>query len=179
MSLALDCMKRGELVHDETMLSLVAERSQCFRCGGGFLLDGFPRTVAQAAALEKLLLLLDVRLDAVLSYDLPLDQIMTRLSGRRTCSKCKMVFHLKTNRPRSAGVCDHCGGELIQREDDHPESIRVRMAAYQQSTIPLVKFYWRRGLLVSIAADGSPEEVLERALAALKISPATRGPVPA
>jgi adenylate kinase len=179
MNQALDCMKRGELVRDETMLSLVAERSRCLGCRGGFLLDGFPRTVAQATALEGLLASLDAPLQAVLSYDLPLDKIMARFSGRRTCSKCKTVFHLKSKPPRLPGVCDLCGGELIQREDDRPESVRVRMAVYERSTVPLVKYYWRRGLLLSIAADGSPKEVLKRTLAALKINLPTRGPVPA
>lgn len=174
MSLALACVRRGELVSDDTMLSLIGERLRCLRCCGGFLLDGFPRTVAQATALEKLLASLNRPLNAVISYDLPLDETLTRLSGRRTCSKCKIVFHLKTKPPQFAGICDHCGGELIRSEDDRPEIVRVRMGAYQQSNVPLVKFYWRRGLLVSIAAKGSPEEIFSRTLAALKINPVSR-----
>ena len=132
------------------------------RCGDGFLLDGFPRTVAQAQALEALLQRENVALTAVLNYELPLDQIVARLSGRRTCSKCKAVFHVTTLPPRVKDICDHCGGELIQREDDRPESVRVRMAAYEKSTRPLIDFYQKRDLLISIKAEGSPEEIYQR-----------------
>src|SRR5262249_44934201 len=121
MRRTLDCMRRGELVPDETVLGLISERAGCLRCRGGFLLDGFPRTVVQAAALEEVPARQHVSLDAVLSYDLPLDRIVARLSGRRTCSICKAVFHLGARPPRIAGVCDQCGSGLFQREDDRPE----------------------------------------------------------
>jgi adenylate kinase len=160
-------MRRGDLVPDETVLALVAERVGCLRCDEGFLLDGFPRTVAQAEALEKLLAGEKVRLDAVLSYELPLEQVVSRLSGRRTCAGCKAVFHTQTRPPKVADVCDHCGGKLYQREDDRPESIRVRMEAYERSTAPLADFYRHRKLLVSISAEGSPEEIFKRTLDAL------------
>lgn len=169
MAAALECMKRGELVSDETVLALVAERSQCLRCRGGFLLDGFPRTVAQAKALEKMLAGLNIKLDAVLDYRLPLKTIIARLSGRRTCPNCKAVFHVESLPPKTEGVCDHCGGILYQREDDRPESIRVRMAAYAKNAAPLKKFYQRRKLLVPIASAGTPDATFERTLEALKI----------
>jgi len=165
---ALGYMKRGELVPDETVLGIVSERIGCLRCGGGFLLDGFPRTVAQAEALEKLMAEHQIGLDAVLSYDLPIDQIVDRLSGRRTCSKCKAVYHVTTKPSKTPGVCDHCGAELIIREDDRPEAIRVRMEAYERSTAPLADYYRQKDLLVSIAADGTPEQIYERAATALK-----------
>jgi adenylate kinase len=168
LTAALDYMRRGDLVPDETVLALVAERMGCLRCEGGFLLDGFPRTVAQATALEKLLASEHLKLDAVLSYDLPLEQVVARLSGRRTCPNCKAVFHIEARPPKMAGICDHCGGELYQREDDRPESIRVRMEAYERSTAPLADFYRKRKLLVSISADGAPEDIFKRSLAALK-----------
>jgi adenylate kinase len=167
LAAALECMRRGELVPDETVLALVGERLKCLRCKGGFLLDGFPRTVPQAEALDRLLESQRVRLDAVLSYDLPLEQIVARLSGRRTCSKCKAVFHDTARPPKSEGICDHCGSELYQREDDRPESIRVRMAAYETSTAPLADFYRQRELLLPIQAEGSPEEIFERTLNSL------------
>ena len=170
MKQALDCMKRGELVSDEMVLALLGERSHCLRCGGGFLLDGFPRTVAQAQALETMLEKQGAKLEAVLDYDLPLEKIVARLAGRRTCVRCKAVFHIETRRPQFIGVCDHCGGDLVQREDDRPEAIRVRMEAYTNSTAPLTEFYRRRGLLISIAAEGSPEEIFACTLAALKIN---------
>jgi adenylate kinase len=162
MDHALDLMRRGELVSDKTVLALIAERAGCLRCRGGFLLDGFPRTVAQAEALDEVLCEQGVQLEAVLSYDMPIDQIVARLSGRRTCSVCKAVFHEVTRAPKIRGVCDHCGAALLQREDDRPESIRVRMEAYERSTSPLVEFYRRKGLLMAIPADGTPEEVYER-----------------
>jgi adenylate kinase len=167
MQCALDAMKRGELVTDEMVLSLVTERSACLRCGGGFLLDGFPRSVAQAEALAKVLTAQKSRLEAVLSYDLPLDTIVARLSGRRTCLKCQAVFHVETRPSNTPGICDQCGSTLAQREDDRPESVRVRMQAYERSTAPLADFYRKQGLLVSIAAQGTPEEIFDRTLEAL------------
>jgi len=168
LTAALDYMRRGDLVPDETVLALVAERVGCLRCEGGFLLDGFPRTVAQAEALEKLLAGEKLKLDAVLSYELPLEEVVSRLSGRRTCPGCKAVFHIEARPPKVAGVCDHCGGKLYQREDDRPESIRVRMEAYERSTAPLADFYRKRKLLLSISAEGSPEEIFKRTLDVLK-----------
>jgi adenylate kinase len=167
MTRALEYMRRGDLVPDETVLRLVSERAGCLRCRGGFLLDGFPRTVAQAEALEQVLAEQKVSLDAVLSYDMPVEKIVARLSGRRTCSICKAVFHIDARPPRIAGICDHCGSGLYQREDDHPESIRVRMEAYEKSTSPLVEYYRRRNLLVSVAAEGTPEQIFERTLMVL------------
>ena len=164
MNEALGYMKRGELVPDATVLAMVSERVGCLKCGGGCLLDGFPRTVAQAEALQDLLNRNNIKLDAVLDYQLPLDEIVSRLSGRRTCSKCKAVFHVTGRPPKKAGVCDNCGGELVQREDDRPEAIRVRMAAYDKSTSPLTAFYKRLGILVTVPAAGKPEEIFERTL---------------
>ena len=149
---ALDAMKRGELVSDGLVVTMVEERSGCLGCLGGFLLDGFPRTVAQAEALDGLLKRQGVELDAVLSYELPIEEIVERLSGRRTCSKCKAVYHVTARPPKVAGVCDACGGELVQREDDRPESIRVRMAAYEASTRPLTDYYEGTGKLITVPA---------------------------
>jgi adenylate kinase len=167
LTAALDYMRRGDLVPDDTVLALVSERVGCLRCEGGFLLDGFPRTVAQAEALDKLLAGEQLKLDAVLSYELPLEQVVSRLSGRRTCPNCKAVFHVEARPPKVPGICDHCGAKLYQREDDRPESIRVRMEAYERQTAPLADFYRRRKLLLSISAEGSPEEIFNRTLDAL------------
>ena len=162
LNLALEAMRKGELVTDETVLAMIKERTACLRCGGGFLLDGFPRTVAQAEALTELLAQEHIQLDAVLSYELPLATIVARLSGRRTCEKCKSVYHVQTKPPKVEGACDACGGKLIQREDDRPESVKVRMAAYASSTAPLADYYRRQNLLVSIPAEGSPEAIYQR-----------------
>ena len=167
MDAALDYMRRGDLVPDKTVLDLIRERVHCLRCEGGFLLDGFPRTVAQAEALDALLKRESIKLDGVLNYDLPMEQIVTRLSGRRTCAGCKAVFHATTRPPRVQGVCDHCGGKLVQREDDRPEAVRLRMEVYEKSTKPLADYYRQRGLLLTISADGTPEVIYQRTLAAL------------
>jgi adenylate kinase len=168
MRLALDAMRKGELVSDDTVLAIVAERAHCLRCGGGFLLDGFPRTIAQAEALVKLLEANGVQLDAVVSYELPIEEIVSRLGGRRTCGKCKAVFHVTSRPPKTEGVCDHCQSALVQREDDRPESVRVRMEVYAASTRPLTDYFGARGLLVTVPADGSPTDILDRTLAALE-----------
>jgi adenylate kinase len=164
---ALEFMLRGELVPDDTVLNMVAERVDCLRCHGGFLLDGFPRTVKQAEALDEILAKESVPLEAVVSYEMPIEQIVERLSGRRTCPGCKAVYHVTGRPPRAAGVCDHCGSELYQREDDRPEAVRVRMEAYQTSTAPLTDYYSDKGLLVTVPADGTPEQIYECTLAAL------------
>jgi len=168
LTAALDYMRRGELVPDRTVLDMVRERRACLRCECGFLLDGFPRTVAQAEALEALLEEEKVRIDAVLNYDMPIERIVKRLSGRRTCAGCKAVYHVENRPPKKEGVCDQCGGELYQREDDRPESVRVRMEAYARSTAPLTDFYGRRGLLVTVDAMGTPEEIYARAMALIQ-----------
>jgi adenylate kinase len=168
LSSALEYMKRGELVPDTTVLNIVRERLGCLRCDSGFLLDGFPRTVAQAEALEATLAEEKISLDAVLSYELPIEKVVSRISGRRTCPKCKAVFHVEALPPKVPGICDNCGAELYQREDDRPEAVRVRMEAYEKSTAPLADFFRRRNLLVSVDAEGSPEEIFERSLKALE-----------
>ena len=154
---ALESMRRGELVADAVVVSMVRERAGCLRCRGGFLLDGFPRTRPQAEALDALLTDQGVALDAVLSYDTPLEEIVARLCGRRTCPACKRVYHHTTRPPHKEGVCDQCGGHMVQREDDRPESIRVRMRAYEEVTRPLTEYYGQSGRLVSVRASGAPE----------------------
>jgi adenylate kinase len=170
LTAALQYMRRGELVPDDTVLALITERIGCLKCEGGFLLDGFPRTVAQAEALERLLKKHRLQLDAVISYDLPIERIVSRLSGRRTCPQCKAVFHVDALPPKVEGICDHCCAKLYQREDDRPESVRVRMQAYEKSTAPLVDFYRARGLLRSVSAEGTPEEICQRTLPVLNLS---------
>jgi adenylate kinase len=146
---------------------MVRERAACIRCAGGFVLDGFPRTLGQANSLKQLMEGEKIPLTAVVNYELPLAEIVARLSGRRTCEKCKAVFHITGQPPKVEGVCDRCGGRLFQREDDRPESITVRMQAYDRSTAPLIEFYRSLGLLLPIAATGSPDEICARTIAAL------------
>jgi adenylate kinase len=164
---AVSYMNSGQLVPDETVLSLVVERSRCLQCAGGFLLDGFPRTVVQAEGLQRVLNEFQMNLNAVLHYELPLEQIVSRLSGRRTCPKCKRPFHIHAQQPKKPGICDDCNVELFQRDDDQPEAIRVRMDAYKTSTAPLVDYYQRNGRLIVIHAGGTPTELFDRTLQAL------------
>ena len=167
MTAALAFMRQGELVPDSTVWEMVRERSGCLRCGGGFILDGFPRTLGQAESLTKLMNDERLSLDAVVNYELPVAEIVERLSGRRTCEKCKAVYHVTRQPSQTAGVCDRCGGLLYQREDDRPESVKVRMEAYDRSTAPLIEFYGKLGLILPIAATGAPLEICDRTVNAL------------
>jgi adenylate kinase len=118
MRTAIEYMRRGDLVPGSTVWEMVRERSQCLRCRGGFILDGFPRTLVQAEALKRHMAEEGLALNAVLNYELPLSEIVSRLSGRRTCRQCKAVFHITAQPPKSEGLCDHCGGALYQRKAD-------------------------------------------------------------
>jgi adenylate kinase len=153
---------------------MVRERSSCIVSCAGFILDGFPRTLSQAESLKGLMEQKKISLDGVLSYELSVDEIIQRLSGRRTCEKCKAVFHVMDRPPKNKGVCDHCAGKLYRREDDSPEAIAVRLAAYDRSTAPLIKFYKDLGVLVSIPATGSPDEILSRTMNQLEARSSTR-----
>lgn len=159
---ALTYMRRGELVPDSTVLEMVRERRACLHCYAGFILDGFPRTLAQAESLKKLMEDEGLSLTAVINYELSAEEITRRLGGRRTCSKCKAVYHVTERPPKVAEHCDLCQASLFQREDDRPESIRVRLEAYRRSTAPLIDFYRRLDLLVSVEASGKAEEIHTR-----------------
>jgi adenylate kinase len=163
-------MRAGKLVPDTTVIALVEERVACLHCDGGFLLDGFPRTVAQAEALDRILAHERVALDAVISYDLSEEKVLDRVSGRRVCSKCKVSYHLQHLPPKVAGVCDRCGGPLYQREDDRPEAVHVRMEVYLHSTEPLIEYYQEQGKLVHVDCGDTPAATFQRTLAALKIT---------
>jgi adenylate kinase len=168
MRAALEYMRRGELVPDSTVWEMVRERGECILQCGGFILDGFPRTLGQAESLKELMEEQKLSLNAVVNYELPVREIVRRLSGRRTCEQCKSVFNIMERPPKVEGVCDYCGGGLCQREDDRPESITVRMEAYQRSTAPLIQFYEKLGVLLPIVAEGSPGEILERTMSKLE-----------
>jgi adenylate kinase len=167
MKSALEYMRRGDLVPDSTVLDMVRERAECLRCGGGFILDGFPRTLEQAVALGELLKAERLSLTAVINYELPTSDIVARLGGRLTCEKCKAVFHATERPPKVAGTCDICHSKLFQREDDRPESILIRLEAYDRNTMPLIQFYKKAGLLLTIAATGAPQEICAKTMTAL------------
>jgi adenylate kinase len=161
-------MERGDLVPDEITIAMVTDRLQEDDAQAGFLLDGFPRNVPQAETLKKLLAGWDTRLDVVLELVVDDDEVVRRLSGRRTCRRCGRVWHVNFDPPARPGICDVCGGELFQRDDDREETIRHRLEVYQQQTAPLVSYYADEGILLGIDATGPVEEVTERALAALR-----------
>jgi len=165
---AIGYMRGGELVPDTIVWEIVRERRACLNCVGGFILDGFPRTLGQAEALQKLLEEEGIPLDAVVNYELPFSEIVARLGGRRTCETCKAVYHVTERPPKSAGHCDKCNGNLLQREDDRPESVAVRLDAYNRSTAPLIEFYRNLGLLVRIPAFGTPDEIRSRSIEVLQ-----------
>jgi adenylate kinase len=164
---ALEVMRSGGLVEDSTVVGIVAERQRCLGCMHGFLLDGFPRTILQAEALEAMVRELHLPIDAVINYELPEEEVIRRLGGRRTCGACGRSFHVEDLPPAVPGQCDTCGGHLRQREDDRPEAIRVRLASYREATAPLIQFYEQRGLLRTVSAEGTPGEVFRRTILAL------------
>jgi adenylate kinase len=160
-------MENGELVPDELISRAVAERFESGEADDGFLLDGFPRTIGQAEALDELLDERGRRLTAVLLIDAPDDEVVRRLSGRRTCAKGNHVYHVEFDPPKHEGVCDQDGSRLIQREDDKPETVRKRLAVYHDQTEPLIEWYDDRDLLVRFDGTRSADEVHDRIRATL------------
>ncbi len=161
-------MDAGDLVPDDVTIGMVRDRLAEDDAKDGFLLDGFPRNVQQAEVLDDLLRELGGFLDVVLELVVDDDEVVRRLSGRRTCRTCGHVWHLDFDPPSSPGVCDECGGELFQRDDDKPETIRHRLEVYAEQTAPLVDYYADRGLLFGIDATGPVEDVTERSVAVLR-----------
>ncbi len=162
MAEAMATMHRGGLVSDETVVALVRERIRCLHCNHGFLLDGFPRTVDQAHALDEMLTGVGTCLDRVVLLDADEQTIIHRLSGRRICSRCRASWHVESHAPIVPGVCDSCGGALVQRPDDRPETIHIRLEAYHAEADAVIAFYRDRGLLATIDAGAPPGEVFRR-----------------
>jgi len=148
-------VERGELVPDSIIIEVIKERLAADDCRKGFILDGFPRTLNQARALDNI-----VRVDVVFNFVAPKEVIIERLSGRRICRKCGAIYHIRYKPPKKPGVCDICGGELYQREDDKPEVIERRLEVYKEQTAPLIDYYSRKGLLVDIDASKEADEVI-------------------
>jgi adenylate kinase len=165
---AKEYMDRGDLVPDEVTVAMVRDRLAEDDAQAGFLLDGFPRNVPQAETLKKILAELDVKLTVVLELVVDENEVVRRLSGRRTCRQCQHIWHELYDPPTVDGVCDACGGELFQRDDDKEEVIRHRLEVYISQTSPLIAFYAEEGILVGIDATGPVEEVTSRALGALE-----------
>ncbi|SCG66806.1 adenylate kinase [Micromonospora humi] len=161
-------MDAGKLVPDDVTINMVRDRLAEPDAGEGFLLDGFPRTTPQAAELDKLLADLGSALDLVLELVVDDDEVIRRLSGRRTCRGCGKIWHVEFDAPSREDVCDRCGAELFQRDDDKPETIAARLREYSEKTAPLVDYYGAQGKLVGIDAAGPVEDVTVRAIDALR-----------
>jgi len=155
---AKEYMDRGELVPDELIVQLIEETMPK---DGNVILDGFPRTVNQALALEEMLRVKGEKISKVLFFDVPDEVIIDRLSGRRVCSKCGAVYHVKYNPPKVEGVCDLCGGALVQRDDDKEEVVRKRLEVYRKQTQPLIEFYQEKGIIYKLDAGKGVEELFE------------------
>lgn len=165
---AREYMDAGDLVPDEVTVAMVRERISEDDASKGFLLDGFPRTVPQAEVFDGILGEASIELDVVLELVVDDDEVVRRLSGRRTCHGCGHIWHVDFDPPRAEGICDICGGELFQRDDDMPETVRHRLEVYYEQTSPLVGYYAEHGILVGIDAMGPVDDVTDRAIAALR-----------
>lgn len=157
-------MESGKLVPDDLVIAMTAERLKEPDAQKGFILDGFPRTIAQAEALAQL-----TSLDAVVNLFLEPEELVKRSAGRRVCPKCESVYHVVTNPPRQAGICDKCGTALITRPDDREEVVRTRIDTYERQTAPLVRYYREKGLLREVYASGVIDEISQRVREALRV----------
>lgn len=165
---AQEYMRAGQLVPDEVTVGMAEDRMGQPDAAGGFLLDGFPRNVAQAQALDAYLRANELTLDAVLDLEVPEDEVVKRIAGRRTCrNDSAHTFHVEYKKPEAEGVCDVCGGELYQREDDSEETVRKRLEVYHRETEPIIDYYKAKGQVVTIPALGAVSEVTQRAMGAL------------
>ncbi len=156
-------MDAGKLVPDEVIIGIITERLAQEDCRNGYILDGVPRTIAQAEAMEKA----GITFDAVISIEIADETIMQRMSGRRVCESCGASYHLVAVPPKTPGVCDNCGGKLVQRKDDAPETVKARLEVYHQETEPLKAFYKQRGLLKPVENQSTVEGTTEAILRAL------------
>ena len=156
------CMDQGQLVPDSVVIGIVRDKLAEPACAKGFLLDGFPRTVPQAEELAAILKTRGLQLDRVINVSVPREDVVRRLTGRRSCPKCQAVFHVEFAPPKRAGFCDRCGGELMQRSDDKRETVENRLAVYEEQTAPLIAYYRQRGLLSDIDGAGKVERVQQR-----------------
>jgi adenylate kinase len=154
-------VEKGELVPDEVVNQIVKKRLSQDDCKKGFILDGYPRTLQQAEALEQILKELSLPLKKVINLVVSEEEIIRRLSGRRICRNCGAIFHIVNMPPKKEGICDYCGGELYQRDDDKPEAIRHRLAVYHKQTEPLIRFYEEKGLLVNVNCEVPLEQSVE------------------
>jgi len=167
-SLARSYMERGDLVPDDVMIRMILARLEASDSGTGVILDGFPRTLAQAEALDEALRRAGQPIDRVLSLGVSEGEVVRRLAGRFTCSECQRPYHAEFSPPREAGRCDVCGGELTQRPDDNPESVRRRLTVYREQTAPVIDYYRRAGTITEVDGEGPADDVHRRLVTATR-----------
>ena len=164
-------MDRGQLVPDEVVIGIIDERLRASDCKTGFILDGFPRTTPQAEALQAILTKIRKSVDHVINIEVDPEELVRRLTGRRTCNNCGGMFHILFHPPKKEGVCDRCGGTLYQREDDGEETIRTRLKEYQKLTAPLIQYYQNKKLLRPIQGVGGQNQIFEQIIRVLDAKP--------
>lgn len=164
-------MDRGQLVPDEVVIGIIDERLRASDCKTGFILDGFPRTTPQAEALQAILTKIGKSVDHVINIEVDPEELVRRLTGRRTCNNCGGMFHILFHPPKKEGVCDRCGGTLYQREDDGEETIRTRLKEYERQTAPLIQYYQNKKLLRSIRGVGGQNQIFEQIIRVLDAKP--------
>jgi adenylate kinase len=161
-------MDKGELVPDSVVIGLVKERLSQDDCKNGYILDGFPRNTSQAETLDGVLTEMNASLDVALSVDVEKDILMKRLTGRRTCKACGQMFNVHFSAPQKEGVCDKCGGELYQRDDDQEETIKKRLDVYDSQTAPLIDYYYNKGILTRVNGIGDMDEIFNNIISELE-----------
>ncbi len=162
-------MDEGKLVPDEVVIGIVRERLRGEDCEKGAIFDGFPRTVAQAEALDRIMEELGRRVDRVIDIEVSEGEVLRRLTGRRTCKNCGAMYHVVFNPPKEPGICDRCGGELYQRDDDKEETIRERLKVYREQTEPLIDYYRSKGILYRVKGEGKIEDIEGEILRAIGV----------
>jgi adenylate kinase len=155
-------MDKGELVPDSVVIGLVKERISKSDCADGFILDGFPRNTSQAQTLDGVLAMMNTPLTVALSVDVDKDDLMKRLTGRRTCRGCQQMYNIYFSPATKDGICDKCGGELYQRDDDKEETIKNRLDVYDKSTAPLIDYFRKKGILKSVMGVGNIDEIFKK-----------------
>ncbi len=161
-------MEQGQLVPDEVVVGIVRERLADSDCSGGAILDGFPRTVVQAQVLDQVLGEIGKKIDRVIHIEVDEEELISRLTGRRVCRECAATYHIKYNPPRVRNVCDRCGGELYQREDDSLTTVQERLQVYKKQTAPLIDYYSAEGLIAAINGNQDIERIFEEIMSALE-----------
>jgi len=160
-------MNQGQLVPDDVVIGIIQERFTKQDCEKGAILDGFPRTVSQAEALTQMLEQGGRRIDAVVNFKVPDADVVSRISGRRTCAQCGAAYHVQFSKPSQDGICDKCGSALMQRDDDKTETVQKRLNVYNEQTAPLIDYYRKKGLLKEVEGLGSLEEIFNRLMSAI------------